>query len=87
MKPNWITAYSEIWFRKCGGQMPFTRYAKPLREAELAHGRDAAIKAWERYIANTEPNYASAHRFLSTIAMWLPKVVADRTVSDEREWT
>lgn len=62
-KPTWMTPYSEAWFRQYGGEMPFGKFAKALKQLETKHGADAVIEAWPIYLAATESRFASAQSF------------------------
>ena len=66
--------------------MPFQRYAVALKQVEERLGHERAVKAWERYLRNTEPIYASAQRFSQTINQWVVLSEKRESIPDDKEW-
>jgi hypothetical protein len=68
-RQTWLTAYSEIWTEILGGEMPCEKFARDLKKAEKAVGREEAIKRW-RIFLQRKPEYANAAYFQQKIKCW-----------------
>ncbi len=65
-KHTWMTPYYDIWEEAYGGEMPCTKFSKPLKKVEDKVGIEEAVNRWRNYCSKTEGRFADAHRFSST---------------------
>ena len=68
-KLTWLTPFGDAWKAAYGGEPAFGPLAKHLKPLVSEHGQ-AVLAAWQRYLAATDAQYASAARFSQTFGRW-----------------
>lgn len=67
---TWLTPYAEAWTEAYGGAPVMGKLAKFLRPLDEAHGPGEVLSRWQRYLAETSAEYASASKFSETFGRW-----------------
>jgi len=67
---SWSRAACDDWIARFGGTAPGGQIGKALLPIVKRHGWEFVRKAWCRYLAQTEAQYASPQRFSATFGRW-----------------
>lgn len=67
---SWSRAACDDWISRFGGTAPGGQIGKALLPIVKRHGWDFVRKAWIRYLAQSEAQYASPSRFSATFGRW-----------------
>jgi hypothetical protein len=68
-KTTWVTPYAIRWEARCG-KAPMGKLLAVLAPLRKQHGDAEVVPRWDRYLAGTDPKYASPHRFAETYNTW-----------------
>ena len=66
-----VERYVAIWADKFGGEFPRYRFIKGLKALEARVGAEMALGSFARYVASTEPRWASVSTFLAKPAIYV----------------
>ncbi len=67
---SWSREACDDWISRFGGTAPGGQIGKALLPIVKRHGWEFVRKAWCRYLAQSEAQYASAARFSATFGRW-----------------
>jgi hypothetical protein len=67
---SWSREACDDWIARFGGTAPGGQIGKALIPIVKRHGWDFVRKAWIRYLAQSEAQYASPSRFSATFGRW-----------------
>jgi hypothetical protein len=67
---TWLTPYFADWVSRYGGEPAVGQLSKLLRPLHVSHGEPVVRAAWQRYLIETEPRFASPSRFAQTFGTW-----------------
>lgn len=67
---TWLTPFGDAWRARYGGELAWSRAGSAFSPLREEHGAERVLRAWVRYVAATEAQFASPQRFASTFGQW-----------------
>ena len=67
---TWLMPFGDAWRARYGGELAWSRAGSAFSPLREEHGAERVLRAWVRYVAATEAQFASPQRFASTFGQW-----------------
>lgn len=72
-RDDWVPQFASAWRARFGGNTPWGRIGKALKDLRAQYPDAEILARWERYLAQAEGKYLSPENFAQKFGEWAPR--------------